>query len=51
MKCPVTLKKVDPDVIIPNKSILEASELFLDENPWAYEFDPKEKFEDIKIWH
>lgn len=29
MKCPTTLQKVDPSILIPNNSIKEASKLFL----------------------
>ena len=48
--CPVTHEKVNPDIQVPNISLLEAIETYLDANPWAYEFNPKEKYEDIKVW-
>ena len=48
--CPITQNKVDPDLLIKNLNIAAATETFLDENPWAYEYNPKEKFEDILLW-
>ena len=49
MTCPITMQKVDPDVMIVNTAILKETEHFLDENPWAYEFDPRENFMNIKL--
>ena len=36
--------------MIPNSSIRKASEVFLDENPWAFGFNPKKELEQIKFW-
>ena len=47
--CPVTMQKVDESIIIPNKAIKRATEIFLDENPWAFEFDPRLDFMSIKL--
>lgn len=49
-KCPITLSVINPAVRIPNKRIKDAIDGFLDENPWSYEFDPREEFMNIKIW-
>ena len=48
--CPVNLSVVDPDVMIPNYQIAAAVVLFLDENPWAFEFNPHDKLENIMVW-
>ena len=50
MRCPTTMQPVDPEIQIPNISIRLATEKFLDENPWAHDFNPMEKLEDIKVW-
>ena len=50
MVCPLTQIKVDPNIMIPNTAIKKATEKFIDENAWAFYFDPKEKYEDIIIW-
>ena len=47
--CPVTMQKVDPSVMISNKYIKDATEHYLDQNPWAYEFDPSEDFMKISL--
>ena len=39
---PMTREDVNPDSLIENKSIKHATEEFLKENPWAYEFIPGE---------
>ena len=41
-KCPVTQQKVDPTKLLPNKRIKAAAEQFVRDNPWAYQFSPKE---------
>ena len=48
--CPVNLSMVDPDVMIPNQQIAAAVGLFLDEHPWAFEFNPRDKLENIMVW-
>jgi len=48
--CPVSRQKVNPDIKIINKGIYEATEKFVDQNPWAYQFDPKEDFKKIRLW-
>jgi len=35
--------------MILNKTILNKTEKFMDENPWSIEFDPRVNFMDIKI--
>ena len=50
MTCPIMLKKVDPTIMIPNLQMVEAINYYLDNNPWSFEFDPRDKFEDIKVW-
>ena len=49
MNCPVTMQKVDPEVMIANKALKAATEKFLDEHPWAFQFNPREKIEDIRF--
>ena len=44
------MQKVERDILVVNHNIKIATERFLDENPWAYMFDPAEKLEDIKVW-
>ena len=51
MKCPKTMQIVDPDVMVPNVALFQATQRFIEENKWAYQFDPREKYEDIKIWN
>jgi len=48
--CPSSLVPVNADVMIPNVGLRREAERFLQENPWAYEFDPREKFFQIKVW-
>ena len=47
--CPINMTKVDPEVKIANKFLREATEQFLDEHPWAFEFDPRQSVDDIKL--
>mmetsp|Transcript_29609 Transcript_29609/g.39383 ORF Transcript_29609/g.39383 Transcript_29609/m.39383 type:complete len:95 (+) Transcript_29609:1008-1292(+) len=49
-RCPLTSQPVNPDVIIPNKRIKKATEDFIEKNPWAYDFDPRQDFHQIKVW-
>ena len=42
--CPITGQAVNRDVIIPNKRIMAATEKFLEQNPWSYDFDPRVKY-------
>ena len=48
--CPVTMQKVDPEVMIPNVSIAIASKNFVKQNPWAYEYNPRQNYRSIKLW-
>ena len=48
--CPVNLSRVDPELLVPNPSIKKATELFIEENPWAFEFDPRQKLTEIRLW-
>ena len=34
-----------------NKKIRTAAEDFLQQNPWAFEFDPRQKYQNIMIYH
>ena len=43
-KCPTTNQVVDPDLFIPNKTIKAATKKFIDENCWAFDFDPRQKY-------
>ena len=40
VSCPITFLSVDPDIIIANKRIAAAAQQFIDENPWARDFNP-----------
>ena len=40
LKCPVTYKTLDPEYMIPNKIIRQATKDFIKMNPWAYKLDP-----------
>ena len=48
-QCPITMQRVDPAILVPNIILLKATEWFLSENPWAYNFDPKENYRKINI--
>ena len=48
--CPVSMQKVNPKILIPNKRISQATEAFLEQNPWAYNFNPKDDYRKISIW-
>ena len=50
MRCPVSLVVIDPDVMVPNQQVKCAITEFLKNNPWAFRFDPREKFENIQVW-
>ena len=41
---------IDPGRLIENKRIRQACSDFRSENPWAFEYDPREEFHQIKIW-
>ena len=44
------MTKVDPEIMIPNYGIKAETEDFLRKNPWAHEFDPKQKYNKVKIF-
>ena len=46
----MTMMLVDPDIVIPNKSLELETQRLLEEHPWAFEFDPRQNFKKIKIW-
>ena len=48
--CPVNMIPVDPNVMIPNKVLRLEAERLLEQNPWAFEFDPRQNFKSIQIW-
>ena len=45
--CPMTRDEISDDSLIENKSIKHATEEFLKENPWAYEYIPGETINSI----
>ena len=49
-KCPVTLKPVNPDFQRPNKKIKQATVAFIEANPWSYDFDPRQSYQQIEFW-
>ena len=46
----MNLVEVDTDIMIPNHGLREEAKRFLEENPWAFEFDPRTNYKKIKIW-
>ena len=46
---PLNREKVDPNNLITNYSIKHATEEFLRSNPWAFEFTPYDKLENINM--
>ena len=46
---PMTREEVDVKYLVLNKHIKSATEDFLRKNPWAFEFIPGEKIEDINM--
>ena len=38
--CPVSQIAVNPDIIIANKRIAAATQHFIEENPWAHNYNP-----------
>ena len=48
--CPVTMMEVDSDILIPNFGLKKEVDRLFDENAWAFEFNPRQKFKSIKIW-
>ena len=44
IRCPVSLQVIDQDMIVPNKMLKRAIEVFIEQNPWAFRFDPREKY-------
>ena len=47
--CPVSGKSVDKNMILPNKHIKQAAQVFLRRNPWAYDFDPRVNYTNIRL--
>ena len=47
--CPTTKVEVDPEIMIPNINLRKEIERFNEENPWAFEFDPRQHYKDIEI--
>ena len=48
--CPVSQQPVNPDIILPNKRVKQATEDFIEQNPWSFEFDPTVDFHTIHVW-
>ena len=49
-KCPVTLQPVNPDFQRPNKAIRQATNAFIEANPWSYDFAPRQSYKQIDFW-
>ena len=47
--CPVS-QQVVSNRLVPNKRIKKACSDFRRDNPWAFEFDPREEYHQIKVW-
>ena len=47
--CPLTCMKVDPNVMLQNKRILQAVSAYIEKNPWAYEYIPNEEYKQVKL--
>ncbi len=45
----MTREEVDPAVLIENKNIKQATQDYLIVNPWAYQFIPGEKLENMHM--
>ena len=48
--CPVNRTPVDTTIQIPNIGMRAELNEFLKKNPWAFEFDPRKNFNQVKIW-
>ena len=48
--CPVNRTPVDTEIQIPNMGMRAELDKFLKKNPWAFEFDPRKNFNQVKIW-
>ena len=48
--CPVSQQVIDPKRLINNRRIKQACSDFRRDNPWAFEFDPREEYHQIKVW-
>jgi len=46
---PTTREPISIDYIYPNLNIKQSIESFLKENPWAFEYQPHETYQDIKF--
>ena len=46
----MNLVEVNTDIMIPNHGLREEAKRFLEQNPWAFEFDPRTDYKKIKIW-
>ena len=47
--CPMTRDWVDVDKLVPNNSIKQATEDFLRENPWGFEFCPGDDINSVTM--
>mmetsp|Transcript_10082 Transcript_10082/g.17004 ORF Transcript_10082/g.17004 Transcript_10082/m.17004 type:complete len:91 (-) Transcript_10082:184-456(-) len=47
--CPISRRDVDPKVMIPNQHIKQASQDFLLKNPWAFEYIPGQKLQEMRM--
>ena len=46
---PVTRDEVDPKIMIPNIHLKKASDDFLTNNPWAYQYIPGDDMFSVKM--
>ena len=47
--CPMTRQQLNPDVLIPNQNIKQATSEFLVQNPWAFEYIPGQTLEALHM--
>mmetsp|Transcript_12935 Transcript_12935/g.17419 ORF Transcript_12935/g.17419 Transcript_12935/m.17419 type:complete len:132 (-) Transcript_12935:72-467(-) len=48
--CPLSMQVVDPQVLIPNRRLKAWSTIFINDNPWAYEYEPSQSYKKILLW-
>lgn len=46
---PLTREEVDPNLLIPNRNIKQATQEFLSSNPWAFEYIPGHSLQDMHL--
>ena len=48
--CPISLTELDPEIKVPNLSLKAAIDDFYKSDPWAFEYDPRQPWNQIKLW-